>query len=112
LASEARCFDASISVRAATDGSNTGAYTERAVSSSASRRRAAAGSSSRSARSSRPEATRAIEVTCSSPSSGARARTSSRTARSESRRNGTAWQRERIVSGSGPTSSATSTITA
>ena len=36
----------------------------------------------------------------------------SRTARSESRRNGTSWQRERIVSGSGPSSSATSTMVA
>ena len=41
-----------------------------------------------------------------------RLRPPSRTARSESRRNGTSWQRERIVSGSGPSSSATSTITA
>jgi hypothetical protein len=66
----------------------------------------------RSARSSRPEATRAIEVACSSLSSGARARICSRTARSDSRRKETDWQRERIVSGSGPTSSATRTITA
>ena len=36
----------------------------------------------------------------------------SRTARSESRRKGTSWQRERIVSGSGPSSLATSTMTA
>ena len=76
------------------------------------RRFAEAGSSRRSARSSRPLATRAIEVASCSESSGARASTSARTARSESRRNGIAWQRERIVSGSGPTSSATSTITA
>ena len=41
-----------------------------------------------------------------------RASITSRTARSDSRRNGTCWQRERIVSGSGPSSSATRTITA
>ena len=39
-------------------------------------------------------------------------RLSERTVRSDSRRNGTGWQRERIVSGSEPSSSATSTITA
>jgi hypothetical protein len=33
-------------------------------------------------------------------------------ARSDSRRKGTSWQRERIVSGRGPMSSATRTITA
>src|SRR5207244_3900455 len=70
------------------------------------------GTGRRPARSSRPPATRAIETACSSESSGARSRTSFNTARSESRRNGTCWQRERIVSGSEPSSSATSTITA
>ena len=51
-------------------------------------------------------------ITSSSGNSGARARTASRTAVSERRRNGTSWQRERIVSGNGPRSSATRTITA
>ena len=48
----------------------------------------------------------------SGSSPGARASISSRIARSESRVNGTSWQRERIVSGSGPRSSATRTMTA
>ena len=43
---------------------------------------------------------------------GASRSTSARIARSDSRRNGTSWQRERIVSGSGPSSSATRTTTA
>ena len=63
-------------------------------------------------RSSRPPATRASAVASSSASSGACSVSHARTARSESRRNGTSWQRERIVSGSGPSSSATSTIVA
>ena len=71
-----------------------------------------AGSSTRSSRSSRPAATRASAARSSSASCGARASTSSRIARSESRRNGTSWQRERIVSGIGPRSSAIRTITA
>ena len=70
------------------------------------------GSSSRSARSSRPPATRASARASVSARPGARSARTARTARSESRRNGTSWQRERIVSGSGPRSSATSTITA
>ena len=53
-----------------------------------------------------------IAAASSASSSGARSRSSVRTAASDSRRNGTSWQRERIVSGSGPRSSATSTITA
>ncbi len=43
---------------------------------------------------------------------GARRSTSSRTARSDRRRNGTSWQRERIVSGSGPSSFAMRTTVA
>ena len=66
----------------------------------------------RSTRSSRPPATRASVVCSCSDEPGAREATSSRTVFSLSRRNGTSWHREGIVSGNGPRSSATSTITA
>src|SRR2546426_522171 len=97
---------------AAAPGSNSGSvYTERATSSNASRLRALSGSRSRAARSSRPDASRASEAASSGSSPGARASISSRIARSESRVNGTSWQRERIVSGNGPRSSATRMMT-
>ena len=72
----------------------------------------ASGSRSRAARSSRPAATRASSGASSAGRSGACSTTQRSTAARESRRNGTSWQRERIVSGNGPSSSATRTSVA
>ena len=63
-------------------------------------------------RSSLPAATRASAASSFGLRPGERSAIAARTACSESRLNGTGWHRERIVSESGPTSSATSTITA
>ena len=85
----------------------------RAAARSAARCARAASSSSRAARSRRPPATRASSRDLARPRARAPAPAShASTAPRESRRNGTSWQRERIVSGSGPSSSATSTSVA
>ena len=108
-----RSAASAVTVCAAAAGSNTGsAYAARATTSSSARRRTASGSSRRATRSSRPAATRATAVSCSGVRPGASRSASARTARSDSRWNGTSWQRERIVSGIGPSSSAASTTTA
>ena len=88
------------------------AYGARATRRSSSRRTFDSGSSKRSTRSSRPPAARASARASFSESPGARSASSSRMTRPGSRRNGTSWQRERIVGAIGPSSSATRTITA
>ena len=75
--------------------------------------RAAAGRLDRAARLLDPAAaSRASDAASFGESPGARASISVRIARSERRVNGTSWQRDRIVSGSGPRSSATRTMVA